>query len=358
MQRQRTTLTALTALFVAAFAACGGGGGGGNEPPTSRPDTFYVRVSGDDANSGLSPDQALRTITKAASLTTDGDMVIVGPGTYVGMVDLTKRSGTAEDNRIVLVADSSGAMTGDPEGEVIAQPAQGEVAAFRLTTSQFITIDGFAISGARDANGAGIVIRSNSNNAIVRNCQITSNRDGIRVQDASDVLIFNNLIADNTNRGVRIAATSSGPGSQRTHLVNNTVANNRNAGIVIGDENVASKDTFLRNNIVQNNKNRQIDIISGTPSSVDGYNADFNLVFPDAYGPLVPHGENDINEDAQFVDEAGVDYHLQQGNSPAVDAGDPATDAGLKDALEKRSTSTDGALDDNGDLDLGYHFPG
>ena len=357
MHYRDTFLKLLTTFFMVAVAACGGGGGG-NDNPTSRPDTFYVRASGDDVNSGTSPEEALRTIVKAVSLVTDGDMIIVGPGKYVGMVELQKRSGTSDDNRIVLVADPSGTMTGDPEGNVTVEPGEGEVAAFQLTTSQFVTIDGFTVSGARSgSNGAGIIIRSNSNNAIVRNCQILGNRDGIRIQDSSDVLVFNNLIADGTNRGIRIAATRTGPGSQRTQVINNTVANNRNAGIVIGDVNVASRDSFLRNNIIQNNRNRQIDVTGGAPSSVDGYDADFNLVFPDTYGPFTPPGENDVNEDARFVREERGDYHLDQRNSPAVDAGDPSTDAGLRDALESRSTSSNGDLDDNGRLDLGYHFP-
>lgn len=342
-------------LLTVTVAACGGGGGGGGQQ-ISRPDVFYVRVTGDDANAGTSADEAFSSIGRAISAATDGDRIVVGPGTYKEMVDINRLGGLPEAP-VFLVADPSGKLTLDEPGAVTID-AKDLPAGIRLTRSTFVVIDGFTINGARGSNAAGVHVRSASNNVTVRNCEVSNNRDGIRVQDSDDLFVFNNLIVRNNNRGIRIGATSTGPGSQRARLINNTVADNGGTGIAIGDDAAASRDAFLRNNIVQGNVPRNVDIAGNAPSSRDGYDANFNLVFPDTYGPFAPRGANDINEDAHFVNQERGDYHLDQRDSPAVDAADPETDAGLRDMLEKGSTASNGRLDSNAELDLGYHFPG
>src|SRR5262249_44338556 len=138
--------------------------------------------------------------------------------------------------------------------------AGGAVASIRLTQSTHITIDGFTLTGARGNNGAGVIIRSSSHNAIVRNCEIVGNQDGVRVQDSDDVLLFNNLIRDGLNRGIFIGASGSGLGSQRAKVINNTLVNNGKSGVFVGSSNVASQDTTIMNNIIQDNTTRNIDI--------------------------------------------------------------------------------------------------
>src|SRR5207244_2610786 len=44
--------------------------------------TIYVRQTGDDANDGLSPQQAVRQITRAAARAQAGDRIVVGRGIY------------------------------------------------------------------------------------------------------------------------------------------------------------------------------------------------------------------------------------------------------------------------------------
>jgi len=374
MRQFAASSLALCILAGSTLTACGGGGGGGGSsgPPPSRPDVFYVRASGDDANDG-SKDAPFRTIPKAVGLISDGDTIIVGPGTYTDFVDINKKKGLV-NSQIVIVGDPTGGMTGDAPGAVEIQVTDKEVAAIRLSQSTYVIIDGFTFTGARGTNAAGVIIRSASNNVTIRNCEITGNIDGIRVQDSDDLLLFNNLIDGNTRYGTKIGATSTGPGSQRARLINNTIANNGFTGIAIGDDNAASKDAFLTNNIVQGNEPRNIDVAGNAPSSVDGYSADFNLVFSAAasgnpactsdaalsrcgYGPFTPRGTNDVNDDALFSDSTNGDFHLQE-NSPAIDAGTsdfPDADT-LSSMLTDRTVTGRGT--DKSPLDLGYHFPG
>jgi parallel beta-helix repeat protein len=370
----------LVGVFVAT-AACGGGdGGGGNggpsgsatataDPnatptaPTSVGSAFFVRRTGDDDNDGRSATAAFRTIGKAlASLPglSSGRTIVVGPGTYNERLINTIPSGSAEQ-RVRLVADPTGVSTMDSPGPVILT-SSGSGSIIRLVERQFITIDGFRVVGASGGNNAGIDIRTASQ-ITVRNCEVTgglSQADGIAVLGSNAVLLINNLVYENSRRGVRIAG--GGSGSRGVRVINNTVARNGGQGIVVGTADAGS-EAALYFNIIQDNVNAAILV---TDPSVDLFSGDTNLVFPDRYDPEDLPRDFDINEDALFVDAEGGVYLLsdidagQDATSPAVDVGPldifPEDLLSELAAMKLRTTSTNGGPDE-GDLDLGYHYP-
>jgi len=361
----------LFGLFLSSvlLAACGGGGGGGGgsggnpTDPTPPPETtLYVRASGSDDNNGTSPDSALRSVARATQrgVVAANQTILVGPGIYTGRADIAGVP-TSEEAPLRIIADPSGSRTGDAPGEVVLD-ANGLGSAVRITNTTFVTIDGFTITGATGDDSTGVFVRSNATNATIRNCVINNggSADGIRIQDSSDATIFNNLIFDN-GRGVVIS------GSPAARVINNTIVNNRNFGISFAGasaENVASTDGTVLNNIVQASRstiNLQVD--DGPPSALPGYVGDFNLVFAPTLGdqqqrtyrPTFLQAEHDVNEDAQFVNFAGDDFHLAE-TSPARDAGTSEIDDDLRNELFDRTTSSDDALD-SAPPDLGYHFP-
>lgn len=59
------------------------------------PQTYYVSTQGDDENSGVSQDQAWRTISKAANRVNVGDTVLVGAGEYPEIIRV-RATGTGE----------------------------------------------------------------------------------------------------------------------------------------------------------------------------------------------------------------------------------------------------------------------
>ncbi len=84
---------------------------------------FYVRQTvGDDANDGLSPNKAWRSMSMLGNAMRAGDNAYVGPGLYREEVTLAN-SGTA-DAWITLIADTTGAYTGDPAGVVMVTGAE------------------------------------------------------------------------------------------------------------------------------------------------------------------------------------------------------------------------------------------
>jgi parallel beta-helix repeat protein len=338
------------------LSACGGGGG---SPPAAPPppNPLYVRTSGKDTNTGGDPDNALRTISKAASLVRNGYKVIVGSGTYREGVTTTA-AGVAPQG-LTFLADTTGEQTGDLAGPVILNgTGTGDGAGFNLFNSGGTVIDGFTITNFSDA---GIVIKSSSDNLRIQNCIIFSNPgDGIRVQDSANVLVFNNLIYSNGGSGVALVGPTAG--SPNGHVINNTIFANQFRGLTVGTSTRASTGAFVRNNIVQNDgTDFSIKVFTPPPSTVPrsdiGYDADFNLVFPATYLPSNVEGRHDVARDAQFVNAANGDFHLRSA-SPAINVGFSLTDTyqPLQNALRGRTT-TGGTACDQSALDLGYHYP-
>ena len=368
----RRSSVLISGLFL--FAACGGGGGGGGgNPPPSEPQTFYVSPSGSDDNDGMAPDRPFLTLEHAVMGLVAGDVVYVAPGTYpvppaapgepqpTQVAEIQDVVGTAAQP-VLIIADTTGEKTGTDPGDVIIDGKDGAIG-LRLSRSRYVVIDGFGIKRAKGNNGAGIQVRSNSDNATIRNCVITNGIDGIRVENSNDPLIFNNLIYRNDNRGIRISN-----GSMRARIFNNTIVYNGSRAISIGGANAANmapSGATVLNNVIQNDKdssNVSIAVEDGPPSSLEGYSGDFNLVYhPEfddqtkTYRPTTIVGANDVNLDAQFVNSKNNDFHLLA-SSPAINAGTPNIGDVLLAALFLRGTTADG-LHDSPQVDIGFHYP-
>ncbi len=325
----------------------------GNRPPNP---LYVSATAGNDTNLG---DQThpLKSVLKAAQLALDGYKIIVAPGTYPGEITTTA-VGTPPQG-VQFLADTSGTQTGNPAGPVIVD-GTGLEAGFKLVNSDGTLIDGFTVIGSTGGN-FGILIKSGSDNFMVRNCVVHDNGDdGIHVQDSSNVLIFNNLVYNNSGDGIAMVGSASG--SPKGHVINNTIVSNAGHGITFGSSTKASPNGFVRNNIVVNNDTavsvvgNRINIkVFTSPRSDVGYNEDFDLVFPftfDTGSPTIK-GPHDIDSNPRFVNVSQNDFHLMD-TSPAINAGD-VLDANLTARLAM-GTTTGMVLDSDGHLDLGYHF--
>jgi len=336
-----------------ALSACGGGGGS-TPPPTPAPNPLFVATNGSDTNLGDAA-HPLSSITRAAAAAANGYTIVVAPGTYRQTVT-TERHGTLEPKGLTFIADVTGDRTGRGAGPVIIDASSlGGAIVFKLANTPMTAMDGFTIIGGPGKKG--IVVSSDSTDAQVRNCIVHDNGDdGIAVQDSSSVLIFNNLVYNNTGAGVSIGGKSIG--SAQAHIINNTIFGNRFRGIDVGTTTKASPNAFIRNNIVQNNGHDfNIKVFTlPNPDSLATYDADFNLVFPATYSEHQAAGIHDIGLDAKFVDVNVADFHLR-GSSPAINAGDSLNGLqALANAL-RNLTTTGGTNCDKSAIDIGYHYP-
>ena len=183
---------------------------------------YYVRKIGSDSNDGLSPDNAFLTIQKAANVAQAGDFVFVGAGEYQEKVEV-KNSGTSQKS-IVFVGDREGAYTGD-KGEV---KISSKDVGFYIEDKGYIKIYGFKIENTTST--AGIYIKGAlANNIEIVNNEISNNQGaGIRVDQASNVLISHNEVFSNRD-GIFLDSVSS------SSLIGNTVYSHSWDGIKIID---------------------------------------------------------------------------------------------------------------------------
>jgi parallel beta-helix repeat protein len=328
------------------------------------PFTLYVRVTGSDANDGLEPSRALRSVGRAATIARAKTRIVVGPGTYpesdIGVPKL------APAGPVEFVADPSGMMTGDSVGPVLVD-AGGSDTGFLIEGRCAELIDGFVVTNALSA---GIQVRGGSNRAVVENNTVFSNaKRGIQVDASDDVQISNNLVYANGTGGIQVGGN---PGSARAIVQNNTCYLNGQNGIQIGTAGAPSPAARIRFNIMQGNgKNGiQLDDNDHIGVSQPGYTAQYN-VNADRYGSGTPDPVSDLKIDPLLTDPSGPDgllggdgfrdddFHLSQlaaGQSIDSLAVDYAPVTAKSVALDRRSTRTD-TVPDTDKLDLGYHYP-
>lgn len=329
--------------------SCGGGGDlviPSPPPCNASAKICYVSPLGSDANSGADPSVPLATIRRAAQIALSDYTILVAPGTYRDAVTTNPTGQTPKHLQFIA------------QGRVVLDLRNTGAPGFSLSNADAILIDGFTIIGASDA---GIVLKSGSDGAVVRNCILAANDgDGIRIQDSANVALWNNLVYGNRGIGIRIGGTAAG--SPQSVLLHNTVFGNGGRGIEIGNSSKASPGALVLNNIVQQNGLAAAGLenikVATDPPSQAHYRGDYNLVFPATYSPAGSpgiRGIHDIARDALFVDAVTGDFRLHPA-SPAIDAGDPLNDFfDLRRLLRDRTTT--GTARDTGALDLGYHFP-
>jgi len=176
---------ALTVLGALAWAQPAGGA------------TYYVRTSGSDGNDGLSPAEALRTLSEAADRVGAGDTVYVGAGTYAEKVVIKDTDGTSAA-RISFMADSSGAKTGD-SGDVIVTGSSLRDYCFDVDGSDYIRIEGFRATGAAKCG----IRTKNSNNVTLKSCRLYGNHDeGVKLDHGNGALVEDCQAYNNGKEGI------------------------------------------------------------------------------------------------------------------------------------------------------------
>lgn len=126
---------------------------------------YFVRVSGDDDNSGRSASLAFRTLEKALSVVSGPSRVYIGAGEYSAKVSESFPTNTT----LEIIGDKEGSYTGDA-GEVCLLSATGHYA-LSLVDLRSVAISGLKFkSQLPQSNGRGCRIQRIDNEVVIHDC--------------------------------------------------------------------------------------------------------------------------------------------------------------------------------------------
>jgi hypothetical protein len=231
---------------------------------------LYVSTDGSDEDSDGSPENPFATIQHGIDATSNGDTVLVYPGTYVENINYNGKN---------IVVGSLFLTYGDTSyisQTVIDGNQDTTVVNFRNEEDSTAVLSGFVITNDNEGSFSGISLSSPTNPRL-ENLRITGisgeYSDGIKMINASPI------------------------------LTNVTISNNSGHGLYSDDSNPG-----LVNCILWNNSPQEIYLDGGAPI----------ITYSDIQGGY--EGEGNIDEDPLFVDAENGDYHLSN-SSPCIGAG-------------------------------------
>jgi hypothetical protein len=343
--RNRSSFAAVVAALVVATAtACSGGETPAArdsmtyavpQPPTVDAADIVVAPTGSDDAAGT-PEAPLRTIDAAADRAEPGMTILVRTGTYEGDVH-TDVSGT-ETGRIAFIAES-------PDTRIVGD---GSVDGAWENDGDYVDIVGFDVTGKNEdgiwSRGSHVrILQNRVHEFATGNCILTANEN----YDLTDVDVIGNVAfgcGDNElDHGIYVAHTrgtvannisygNPGFGIHCWHacddlvIANNLVFDNDEGGILVAadnDEGIPADNFLVLNNIAVSNGRQGIRESGDTGSNNQFRN---NLLWDndDDEVQLKTGSETGtIVADPEFVNfemDGSGDYRLEP-SSPAVDAG-------------------------------------
>ena len=258
---------------------------------------LYVdATTGNNANGGLSPATAFKTIQAAVAMAVDGDEIVVAAGVYKETDSAT--CGLSNERGInVLIRSADGPLVTAIDGDGARRVIKGTASSTQNSwKSHVLTLDGFTI---RNGFSSGVGIAAY---CVFRNCIVTGNTAGMAAGldfcRLENCLVFGN-VAD--------AATSSGTTKlfDRTEAVNCTVTEN-------GIANTTGSSLFSRSTVINS-------VIYGNTVGVGTlFDGDTTVSFSCA--ETMVSGTGNIAAEPRFVDAANGDFRLAE-DSPCIDTG-------------------------------------
>ncbi|MFO7890986.1 MAG: right-handed parallel beta-helix repeat-containing protein [bacterium] len=277
---------------------------------TSYPDLTCIHVPAD-----------YPTIQQAINAATDGDTIMVAPGTY------TISSAIVNDRVNNLKIYGSRKQDGSDASIVDASVNPGEHFCF-----SFQGVTGCEISGFEIKNGVVGIFHDNCMNCTCSSNYIhhqhkvsgSNNPSGISICRSTMIDVEYCILDSNQVKGIEIWE------SENIDIVNNTIVNNTDkSGCMISDSDLVT----IKNNIFAYNDSYGIGI---THCSFTDFVHDYNCFYFNSTHPIQGYspGAHSITVDPLFEDLTHSDYFLQTG-SPCLGAGEGGVNIG---ALGEKGT--------------------
>jgi len=204
---------------------------------------YYVSNGGNNANSGLTPEDPFETIQHAADIVSAGDTVFVEDGNYVGF-DIRDVNGT-ENAPIVFFASGENVLIN------VSGPLRDD--GINVENADHIVIDGFIVNGMPGSgNGVRVVL---SDFCVVRNCSCDNNAErGIFTGFTDDILIEYNECSNSVDEhGIYVSNSSDRP-VVRYNIChhNNNIGIHMNGDLSAGGDGIISNARIYGNILYEN----------------------------------------------------------------------------------------------------------
>lgn len=116
------------------------------------PRQLHVSLGGDDRQDGLSPQNAWRTLHKAAREARAGDTVTIAPGRYPELLR-PLQTGTSEDRRITFRAERP--LTVSLDGGYVRSRREGRSHCIQIQSKAYVTIENLACEKVKNHDNGG-----------------------------------------------------------------------------------------------------------------------------------------------------------------------------------------------------------
>lgn len=226
--------------------------------------TFYVRLDGNDSNSGLTNTYqgAWATIQKAADTLRPGDTVEIQAGIY------------NEAIQILISGESTQPITYRASGEVIIDAQSTRQYCVKLEAVNFIKIEGFTL---RNSTQTGILLDKANHNIITKNTSHNNLSQGIRLDNYSTYnILSSNTLYNNTGGSGALGNRSCGIylyNSSNNNTIDNNIAYQNGTGIWL--EGSSSNCTITDNKTYSNGWGGLI-LAGGTVNNTVSYNLSYS----------------------------------------------------------------------------------
>lgn len=221
---------------------------------------FHVATTGNDANTGLSPSEAWRTIQHAADSVSAGDTVAVAGGTYNEKLTFG-RSGLVSAGIVFAPEPNTGTPIVDGQG-LVTSPL------WFFNGTKYLTVSGFKVQ-----NGVGdcVTIGGASNFLTLDSNEITAcHGSGVYIGTTGSAANYNrlthNAIHDNRVGGITLVTASGG----YTYIGYNQVYNNAGVGnfdgIQVGVGGSTSHHVVVEHNLAYGNGDPALCAVWGAAS--------------------------------------------------------------------------------------------
>jgi len=300
------------------------------------PATFEVRQPGDIGTLG----DVYTSIQQAIDYAADGDTIYIHDGTYTETLTITGKGLTIigdNENSVIIQASETGPVAGNNvftinadgkditlqnltirNGDYGIRSSAGNVNVLHCTFYHNgwdgtpypdpPTQQGAADMWASEHTTNGGAIRiENSAGSEIAYCTVYENARAIRYQDGDNGNIHHNVVYDNIESGIYLAASTydGASGCTNTDVNDNQSYNNMNNGILC----IGGRNNTIRNNDIHDNWNSGVALWHVAETTVQGNTINHNNLYSfngvgkpgDAYGGVYAVGSTNVAGDAAFV---------------------------------------------------------